>query len=213
MRSEQSPGQPNWTDLVDRIRHDESSALEELYRIFSKGMRYYLHRQLGPQDLDDRVHDCFLIVAQAIRRGELRDPERLLGFARTIVRRQIAEHISLAVQQRKQQVDMDLGVPLSDSRLSPEASAIRNEQEQLALSSLKGISKRARAFDSLLLEGAVAGTDLLRNEPLRNSVPGLQVTRESQIWGTRPTPLVWLRTKGSPRLFARGLISARIRME
>jgi RNA polymerase sigma-70 factor (ECF subfamily) len=144
MRSEQSPGQPNWTDLVDRIRHDESSALEELYRIFSKGMRYYLHRQLGPQDLDDRVHDCFLIVAQAIRRGELRDPERLLGFARTIVRRQIAEHISLAVQQRKQQVDMDLGVPLSDSRLSPEASAIRNEQEQLALSSLKGISKRAR---------------------------------------------------------------------
>jgi RNA polymerase sigma factor (sigma-70 family) len=139
-----SPDQPNWADLVDRIQREDTSALEELYRIFSKGMRYYLCRQLGPQDLDDKVHDCFLIVILAIRRGELRDPERLMGFARTIVRRQIAGHIDVAVQQRKQQVDLDVGAPLPDSHLSPEAAAMTKEEEHLAVSVLKGISRRDR---------------------------------------------------------------------
>ena len=139
-----SPDHPDWADLVERIQRDDASALEELYRIFSKGMRYYLCRQLGPQDLDDKVHDCFLIVIQAIRRGELREPERLMGFARTIVRRQIAGHIDVAVQQRKQQVDLDVGVPLPDSQLSPEAAAMTSEEEQLAVSVLKGISRRDR---------------------------------------------------------------------
>jgi len=53
--------------------------MEELYRVFSRGIRFYLCRQLGPQELDDKVHDTFLIVVQAICRGELRDPDRLMG--------------------------------------------------------------------------------------------------------------------------------------
>jgi len=32
--------------------------------VFSRGIRFYLCRQLGPQDIDDKVHDIFLIVAQ-----------------------------------------------------------------------------------------------------------------------------------------------------
>ena len=138
------PEQPNWAQLVEKIRLDDQCALEELYRIFSRGMRYYLCRQLGPQDLDDRVHDSFLIVVQAIRRGDLREPERLMGFARTIVRRQIAGHIDIAVQQRKQQVDLDTSAPLPDSGVSPEAAAMTREEEALAVSVLKGISRRDR---------------------------------------------------------------------
>jgi RNA polymerase sigma-70 factor (ECF subfamily) len=136
--------QPDWARLVLRIQQNEPAALEELYRIFSKGMRYYLCRQLGPQDLDDRVHDSFLIVVQAIRRGDLREPERLMGFARTIVRRQIAGHIDNAVQVRRQQVDLDTSAPLPDAGKSPEAAAMSNEEEALAVSVLKGISRRDR---------------------------------------------------------------------
>ena len=66
--------------------------MEELYQLFSKGIRFYLCRQLGPQELDDKVHDTFVVVVQAIRRGDLREPERLMGFVRTIVRRQVAAH-------------------------------------------------------------------------------------------------------------------------
>ena len=60
---------PHWIDLVERIKADDQSGMEELYRVFSRGVRFYLCRQLGPQDPEDKVHDTFLIVVQAVRRG------------------------------------------------------------------------------------------------------------------------------------------------
>jgi len=44
---------PNWTALVEKIKVDDQSGMEELYRVFSRGVRFYLCRQLGPQDLED----------------------------------------------------------------------------------------------------------------------------------------------------------------
>ena len=99
---------PHWIDLVERIKADDQSGMEELYRVFSRGVRFYLCRQLGPQDLEDKIHDTFLIVVQAVRRGELREPERLMGFVRTVVRRQVAAHIDQAVHTRRQQVGLEL---------------------------------------------------------------------------------------------------------
>ena len=133
-----------WQILVDKIKRDDASGMEELYKLFSKGMRYYLCRQLGPQDLDDRVHDCFLIVVQAIRRGDLREPERLMGFVRTIVRRQIAGHIDVAVQARKQIVDLETTHSVPDATEDPETVVMSREQEELAFTVLKGISRRDR---------------------------------------------------------------------
>ena len=139
-------GQPvyDWAALVTRVQANEEPAMEELYRIFSRGIRFYLCRQLGPQDLDDRMHDCFLVVIQAIRKGELREPERLMGFVRTIVRRQIAGQIDIAVQTRKTQVDMEATGPLPDRRRNPEAQAMGKQEEEIAVSVLKGISRRDR---------------------------------------------------------------------
>ena len=37
----------NWQDLVERIQRGDESGMEELYRIFGRGIRYYLCRQLG----------------------------------------------------------------------------------------------------------------------------------------------------------------------
>ena len=91
----------DWVSLVERIRCGSEEGMTELYRLFSKGIRFYLCRQLGPQELDDKVHDTFLIVVQAIRRGDLREPERLMGFVRTVVRRQVAAYIDDAVQTRR----------------------------------------------------------------------------------------------------------------
>ncbi len=142
----QPAGQPvyDWAALVKRIQANEEAALEELYRVFSRGIRFYLCRQLGPQDLDDRMHDCFLVVTQAIRKGELRDPDRLMGFVRTIVRRQIAGQIDVAVQTRKTQVDMDSTGPLPDRGRDPETEAIGRQEEEIAVSALQGVSRRDR---------------------------------------------------------------------
>jgi len=134
----------NWLALVENIRSGELGGMEELYRVFSRGVRYYLCRQLGPQDLDDRVHDTFLIVVQAIRRDELREPERLMGFVRTVVRRQVAAQIDRAVQNRREQADMEATVLVSDRRDSPEEAAISREHEKMAESVLRSVSGRDR---------------------------------------------------------------------
>lgn len=134
----------NWLCLVDKIRANDESGMEELYRIFSKGIRFYLCRQLGPQDMEDKIHDTFLIVVQAIQRGELREPERLMGFVRTVVRRQVAAHIDEAVHSRRQKVDLDSGHGIRDSHRDPEQTAIDQQREALATKILKSISQRDR---------------------------------------------------------------------
>jgi RNA polymerase sigma-70 factor (ECF subfamily) len=134
----------DWANVVERIRDGDQLAVEELYRVFSRGIRFYLCRQLGPQDLDDRVHDCFLVVIQAIKKGDLREPGRLMGFVRTIVRRQIAGYIEGMVEVRKKQVDMEFGSIVPDHNLNPEHSAISRQHDEIAASILKTISSRDR---------------------------------------------------------------------
>jgi RNA polymerase sigma-70 factor (ECF subfamily) len=137
-------GGRNWMVLVESIRRGELSGMEELYGVFSRGVRFYLCRQLGPQDLDDKVHDTFLIVVQAIRKGELREPERLMGFVRTVVRRQVAAQIDRAVQSRRDQAEMDTSALISDRRDTPEEAAILRQHEAVAESVLRGVSNRDR---------------------------------------------------------------------
>ena len=144
--SEQSTNvlEPSWSDVVDKIRRDDPTGMEELYRVFSKGIRFFLFRQLGPHDLDDKVHDVFLIVAQSIRNGDLREPERLMGYVRTVVRRQVAAHIETAVQARRNHTDIEGGVVLSDHGPDPERGAIERQNEELAMRVLQSIAKRDR---------------------------------------------------------------------
>jgi len=133
-----------WTSLVARIKVGEDAAMEELYRIFSRGIRFYLCRTLGQQEIEDKVHDTFLIVINAIRRGELRDPERLMGFVRTVVRRQVAAFIDQAVSSRRDITDIEAGSTLADSRFDPEKAVIDDQRAQLMQEVLGDISERDR---------------------------------------------------------------------
>jgi RNA polymerase sigma factor (sigma-70 family) len=135
---------PDWTSLVERIRAGDQGGMEELYKTFSRGVRFYLCRQLGPQELDDKVHDTFLIVVQAIQRGELREPERLMGFIRTIVKRQVAAFIDTVVQKRRdfQEIEPDRCFP--DDRQTPEESVISMQRIQIMQDVLREISGRDR---------------------------------------------------------------------
>jgi RNA polymerase sigma-70 factor (ECF subfamily) len=134
----------DWAAIVAQIKAGEDAGLEFLYRQFSRGIRYYLCRHLGPEELDDRVHDTFLVVVQAIKKGDLREPERLMGFVRTIVRRQVAGYIDHAVQTRRDQADIESGVTVADSNGDPEQQAIAQQKKQLMKSVLESLSKRDR---------------------------------------------------------------------
>ena len=142
--SENSEVYAGWVKLVGRIRTSQTDGMAELYHLFSKGVRFYLCRQLGLQDLDDRVHDTFVVVVQAIRRGELREPERLMGFVRTIVRRQVASHIDKAVQTRREQLDLDASSRVADPHGNPEEAAIFHQKGDMIRKVLSELTSRDR---------------------------------------------------------------------
>jgi RNA polymerase sigma-70 factor (ECF subfamily) len=133
-----------WAVLVERIRIGETDGMEELYQLFSKGIRFYLCRQLGPQELEDKVHDTFLVVVQAIRRGDLREPERLMGFVRTVVRRQVAAHIDKIVHVRREQTDLESSVRIPDPAEDPEQNAIFQQRAKLIRRVLDELGERDR---------------------------------------------------------------------
>ena len=133
-----------WSALIEQIKAGEEAGMEQLYKLFNRGIRYYLCRQLGLQDLEDKMHDTFLIVVKAVRRGDLRDPERLMAFVRTIVRRQVATWIDNTVRARRERDDLDAGVYVADHRVDPEQEAIIQQRAELMKSTLSSLSQRDR---------------------------------------------------------------------
>lgn len=139
-----APSQVDWAALVEQVRAGSDAGMEQLYKLFSRGIRYYLCRQLGPQELEDKVHDTFLIVVNAIKRGDLREPERLMGFVRTVVRRQVAAYIETAVHTRREQTDLESGITVADRKQNPEQEAMVKQKAELMKSALESLSKRDR---------------------------------------------------------------------
>jgi RNA polymerase sigma factor (sigma-70 family) len=141
--SETQP-QGDWTDLVRRIEVGQTDGMEELYRFFSNGMRFYLCRHTGSQDLDDRLHDLFILIVQAIRRGELREPERILGFVQTVAQRQVFAHIGHIVDARKKEVALQSELEMNALDPGPEQTAILRQREELVQMVLAELSYRDR---------------------------------------------------------------------
>src|SRR5690349_20859462 len=75
---------PQLDELVRRVQAGDAGGMLDLYEYILNGLRPYLARQLRPQDHRDKIHSIFVDVVMAIQRGQLRDPDRLMGFARTI---------------------------------------------------------------------------------------------------------------------------------
>src|ERR1700689_1708228 len=130
--------------LVDRIHSRETDGMAELYQMFSNSIRFYLCQQLGPQEMNDKVHDTFVIVVEAIQLGELRDASRLMGFIRTIARRQVSLHIDNVVQTRRRQMELDATVRLADLRRNPEERAIFRQRSELLVRVLGELSNLDR---------------------------------------------------------------------
>lgn len=156
------PTESQWPELVRRLRAGDRSAMEDLYRVFSEGIRLYLWRQLGPQDLTDKVHDLFLVITQAIQNGDLREPERLMGYVRTVVRRQVAGHIHIAREQRSHWRQLDFGNALLDARSNPESRVIRRQYSDVALRILSTMRAREREILQRFYLQEQSATDICR---------------------------------------------------
>lgn len=137
------PNADELRELVQRIQQGESRAKQRLFEVFNRGIRFQLVRQLGTADLDDKVHDTFVIVLQAIVRRDLRDPEKLLAYVRTVVRRQIATYIERAVHTRKETHEYG-EVDSADPAASPEETLLSHEERRIMRETLSALATRDR---------------------------------------------------------------------
>ena len=131
---------PDWTQIVQRIQAGDQAGMDDLYAAFGRGIKFMFSRKLGAQDAEDKVHDTFVILIKAIQGGEVREPERLMAFVRTVVRRQIAGWINIAVQSRRDQVEVDPN--FADTRANPEQAVIGTQEKTVMRQMLKEMSDR-----------------------------------------------------------------------
>ena len=133
----------DWAALEQGIRENNGAAVQQFYDVFNGGFRYFIRRQLGLSDLEDSVHDCVLAIITAVRRGDVRQPERFVGFVNTIVRRHIAQKIAERISRRSE-FDIESASPLIFRGPSPEARAITTEARTIARLAMDSLSNRDR---------------------------------------------------------------------
>ena len=129
-------------DLVRRVQAGDAAGMLDLYEYILDGLRPYLARQLRPQDYRDKIHNIFVDVVVAIQHGQLREPERLMGFARTIARRRVSVYIDTAASNRRNQVEIGSLFGLASSGATPEQEMVSQEQRELVRLTLTRLSER-----------------------------------------------------------------------
>ncbi len=117
--------------------------MEDLYRVISTGVRLRLARHAGGHDLNDRVHDLFVTMTESIRKGAVREPERLMGYLRTVERRHTATHIGRLLRERRNVSPIELS-GLRDGAVSPERYAIERQSADMAARILSALRPRDR---------------------------------------------------------------------
>lgn len=80
-------------DLVRRIQAGDRRAEEELVARFGEGLTFLLRRWTRDRDAAaDLYQETFRLALEKIRRGELRDPERLAAFLHSLAKNLSIHH-------------------------------------------------------------------------------------------------------------------------
>ena len=87
----------DWPELLNRVKQNEAGAAEELYALISKGMLFFLRRQMPVHLAEERMHDAFMIVLKAIQDGRIEDATAFPGYVITVTKRQYFHHIRSSV--------------------------------------------------------------------------------------------------------------------
>ena len=131
------------SELIEGISGGSPNvAAEELYRRF-RSFRFFFYRQLRNNEADDCYHDLIMKLLDGIRRGLIREPERVQGYANTIAHRIVAARIRSLCAERQNLRVQDLP-RIPDGSPGPESQAIETEQRAIAARILNSLGVRDR---------------------------------------------------------------------
>ena len=129
-------------DVVEMIQHGHPKGLEELYAM-ARNFTFFIMRQLGSDDLQDKVHDIFVTAASAISAGKLRDSERLTPFLTTLTRFYTYGQIDRRVVRRKYVAPLE-HANIPDRRINLEHTIYRQQKMRIVREILHSMPKRDR---------------------------------------------------------------------
>jgi RNA polymerase sigma-70 factor (ECF subfamily) len=87
-------------DLVSRIRAGDRQAEAELVERYDRGVKVIIRREVGAAAIaDDLYQETFRLVLEKIRRGDLREPEKLSGFVCSVARNLVTDHFRRAARR------------------------------------------------------------------------------------------------------------------
>jgi len=119
-----------WTTLVQEVEGGSAKAESELCDTLIPKLRIYFSRQRRGNDTEDLAHDAVLIVLQAIRNKELRDPARLMGFVRTIAYRTLCADFRHAEHQCVANSEEIIDTAI-DKAANPESVVLADERAEM----------------------------------------------------------------------------------
>lgn len=95
-------------EIVRRIIAGDSAAEDEVVRRYRQGVAVIIDRIVRSQSATDDVsQETFKIVLEKLRRGDLRQPERLSGFVCSVARNAAIDYIRRARQLQNREENCD----------------------------------------------------------------------------------------------------------
>jgi RNA polymerase sigma-70 factor (ECF subfamily) len=119
-------GRADPRELALRIQAGERAAEDELVQRYSSGVAIIVRRIVrDPSSTDDLCQEAFRLVLEKLRRGELREPEKLSGFICNLARNLAIEHVRRP--QRTQTLE-EPGLSVADPTPDQLSSLIEQEK-------------------------------------------------------------------------------------
>jgi RNA polymerase sigma-70 factor (ECF subfamily) len=133
----------SFADVVRQVADSDPEGFEKLYRIFAM-QAVNLRRQFGFQDFEDRMHDVYLIVVDAIQRGKIREPAALLSYIQGVARFVLCSQAN--TRSRRARITGSLGHWESnrECRQTPEDTLRLKERSQIMRTMIQALSDKER---------------------------------------------------------------------
>ncbi|MBS1873614.1 MAG: sigma-70 family RNA polymerase sigma factor [Acidobacteria bacterium] len=134
---------PSFSEVVENVRNGHPDGLDQLYRVF-RILSGSLRRQVGYQDFEDRMHDMFIVVVEAIRDGRLREASALPSYIHGVARLSLCSHIGVRTRHERLSGSLRHWVTLRQPGETPEDALAEREREQIMRQLLASLSAKER---------------------------------------------------------------------
>ena len=95
-------------ELVERIRAGERAIEDALVLQYSRGVQFAISQSVSDGSVvEDLYQECFRLVLEKVRAGEVNDPDRLSGFICSLARNIVIEYFRKTSRRETHHVSAD----------------------------------------------------------------------------------------------------------